>query len=275
MNKLFFILILSQLAIVPDVAAGIAQKEIAYEHDGEQLQGHLYWDDTRTDKRPGVIVVHEWWGLDDYAKERAIKLAKMGYVAFAIDMYGVGKVTEHPDKAGEWMKINTSNVERWRDRALTALALLKQSEWVDNSRLAAIGYCFGGATVMQMAYAGADLDGVVSFHGSLPLPDVMLDEGEIKTKILVAHGGKDPFVSKDKLIEFETALENLKADVQVVIYAGAKHSFTNPGADARGMEALQYSPDADRRSWQQMQMFFAEIFAENRELKNRDSRDKD
>ncbi len=247
---------------IPHVSADIVKQEIAYEHEGEQLQGQLYWDDAISAKRPGVIVVHEWWGLDDYANNRAKMLAEMGYVAFAIDMYGVGKLTEHPDKAGEWMKINTSNVERWRERALKALELLKQSDQVDKKKLAAIGYCFGGATVMQMAYAGADLDGVVSFHGSLPLPDVMLDEGDIKTKILVAHGGSDPFVSNEKLIKFQTALTELKADLQVVTYAGVKHSFTNPGADARGMEALKYSPDADRRSWQQMQMFFKEIFAE-------------
>ncbi|MCF8052593.1 MAG: dienelactone hydrolase family protein [Desulfobacterales bacterium] len=246
------------LAAVPAQAA-VVTETVTYQHGGQPLQGILAWDDAISGKRPGVLVVHEWWGLNDYVKDRARRLAEMGYVAFAPDMYGVGKVTEHPSKAGEWMKTITENVEFWRHRALAGLSVLKSSAFVDTDRIAAIGYCFGGTTVQQLAYAGANLRGVVSFHGSPLLPG----EGEaaqVRAKILICHGAADPFTQPDQLQKYLSEMGASGLDWQFIAYGGARHSFTNPGADAKGMEALAYNRTADMRSWAHMKLFFEEIF---------------
>jgi len=239
--------------------AEVQTKTIEYNDGDTPLRGYLAWDDAVQGPRPGVIVVHEWWGLNDYARTRAEQLAGMGYVAFAVDMYGDDKVTEHGNEAKEWMQQITANMDAWRRRALLGLEVLRQQEKVDPQQVAAIGYCFGGATVMQMAYSGADLAGVVSFHGSLP-PAAPEDLGRIKARILVEHGAADGFVPAERIAQFQEALEKADADWRMVINGGAKHSFTNPGADAYGIEGLAYDANADHRSWRDMQDFFAEIF---------------
>ena len=245
-------------AAVPGRAA-IVTETVTYQHEGQTLEGTLAWDNGITGTRPGILVVHEWWGLNDYAKDRAKMLAELGYVAFAPDMYGVGKVTEHPSQAGEWMKMITGNVDFWRQRALAGLAVLKKSKYVDRNRLAAIGYCFGGATVQQLAYAGANLRGVVSFHGSPLLPGNN-EVARVRAKILFCHGAADPFTKPDQLQQYITTMATSGLDWQFIAYGGARHSFTNPGADAKGMEALAYDRSADMRSWGHMKMFFEEIF---------------
>jgi dienelactone hydrolase len=253
-----FIPLLSLLTL--DTAwAEVKTKTVGYRDGDVELQGFLAWDDAVKGKRPGVIVVHEWWGLNDYAKKRAEMLAKLGYVAFAIDMYGKGKVTDHPDQASAWMKQIADNAAAAQKRALLGLDILRRNALVDPTRIAAIGYCFGGATVMQMAYAGADLAGVVSFHGSLP---VATDEQgrQIKAKILVAHGSADSFVPRERVAEFQQALDKAGADWQMITYGGARHGFTNPGADKYGVENIRYNKNADIRSWQEMRQFFADIF---------------
>jgi dienelactone hydrolase len=239
--------------------AEVQTKAIEYKDGDVSLRGYLAWDDSIQGPRPGVMVVHEWWGLNDYARKRAEQLAGMGYAAFAVDMYGDDKVTEHGKQAQEWMQQITANMEAWRRRALLALDLLRKQEQVNPQKVAAIGYCFGGATVMQMAYSGADLAGVVSFHGSLP-PATPEDLGRIKARILVEHGAADGFVPAERIAKFQEALSQAGADWRMVINGGAKHSFTNPGADAYGIDGLAYNAEADRRSWQDMQDFFAEIF---------------
>jgi len=251
----------SMMLIAAAVAAAPAGAElrsevVAYEHDGQALQGHVYWDDAVTGPRPGVLVVHEWWGLNDYAKARARELAGLGYVAFAADMYGTGRVTEHPEQAGEWAKLITDNVAAWRDRARTALELLAARPHVDRERLAAIGYCFGGSTVMQLAYSGADLDAVASFHGSLPVADAR----EVRASVLIAHGAEDSFVPADRVADFQQALSAAGVDWQMVYYGGAVHSFTVPGADAHGMQGVAYDARADRRSWALLRDFLGEVF---------------
>ncbi|GJL49795.1 MAG: hypothetical protein NPIRA01_10220 [Nitrospirales bacterium] len=241
------------------VQAKIQEQTIPYTHGETQLQGYLVWDDSVKGKRPGILVVHEWWGLNAYAKARAKQLAEMGYVAFAADMYGKGKVTDHPKQAGEWMKETTANVQRWQARATEGLKILQKQEMVDAENMAAIGYCFGGATVTQLAYSGALVKGVVSFHGALPLPS----EGQAiatNAKVLIAHGNEDPFLKEDHIQKFRSALEKADFDWQMVIYAGARHSFTNPDADKVGMDALKYNKKADERSWKHMQLFFDELF---------------
>lgn len=254
----------ASIALTFVLAAGLASgevktKTIEYQHEGEALEGYLAWDDAVPGPKPGILVVHEWWGLNDYARRRARDLAALGYVGFAVDMYGKGKVTEHPKEAGEWAKTITSNVEAWRARAHTGLEVLKAQEGVDPARLAAIGYCFGGATVLQLAYAGEDLAGVVSFHGSLPVASEE-DGKRIQCPILVCHGASDAFIPDDRIAQFRNALEAAKADWQMAVYGGAVHSFTNPDADRMGVAGVKYDEDADRRSWADMQQFLDEVF---------------
>ncbi len=238
-------------------SAAIVSKTVSYTHDGVELEGYLAYDDAIEGRRPAVLVVHEWWGLNDYARNRVKQLAGLGYVAFGLDMYGKGKVTAHPKQAGEWMRQINQNVGAWRARAQAGLSVLQKHHLTDAGRMAAIGYCFGGATVQQLAYASADLKGVVSFHGSPIAPPVGLTQ---KVKILFLHGAADPFVKPDQLQAYLTAMGQSALDWQVMIYGGARHSFTNPGADAVGMDALKYDQSADMRSWAAMRSFFKEIF---------------
>ncbi len=238
--------------------AALHTEEVPYRQGDTQLKGHLAYDDRDEGPRPGVLVVHEWWGLNDYAKGRADMLAEEGYVALAVDMYGEGKVTEHPQEAGQWAAEVSRNAELGRQRFLAAYELLRADPHVDGERIAAIGYCFGGGVVLNMALAGVDLNGVVSFHGSLPQQPAA--PGTVKAKILVCHGGSDPLTTQEQIQTFEKNLTAAGADWELNIYGGAKHSFTNPEADLHGMDALAYSPTADRRSWRAMLDFFEEIF---------------
>lgn len=241
--------------------AEVVTRDVRYTIDGEEFTGYLAYDDAVSGKRPGIAVFPEWWGLSDYERGRARMLAELGYVAFAADMYGTGKLTDNPDQAGAWMQAVTADVEWWRERAAKAVEILRADEHVDGTDVAAIGYCFGGGTVLQLAYSGADLDGVVSFHGSLPVAD---DEAlkNIKAKLLVLHGNADPFVAEAVAAQFRDKLESGDVDWQMHIYGGVRHSFTNPGADAHGMAALKYDETADKRSWRAMRAFFDEIFAD-------------
>jgi len=259
--KNYLLAIAVTMAISAPLGAAVISEEVTYQDGDTQLIGHIYYDNDSSKKRPGVLVVHEWWGLDDYAKSRATMLAELGYVAFAADMYGAGKVTEHPDEAEEWMMVNAANVPGWRKRAELALQQLKQHPMTDVDKTAAIGYCFGGATVVELAYSGADLDGVASFHGSLPLP-IEGETPDLKAPLLLFHGYADPFVEKSHVAQFKESLTALEADWEMVEYGGVMHSFTNAAADQHGMPALKYDATADQRSWAQLQAFFAEIFAD-------------
>lgn len=241
--------------------AEVKTKTVVYEHGGEKLEGFMAWDDATSAQRPGVLVVHEWWGLNDYARGRARQLAKLGYVAFALDMYGQGKVAEHPQDAAAWSGKIRENVDAWVARAGAGLKQLQSHDLVDDKRLAAIGYCFGGATVCQLAYHNAPVQGVVSFHGSLPVPTKEQAE-DVQPRILICHGAADAFIPTERIQEFQTTLDAGGADWQMIVYAGARHSFTNPAADQRGIEGLKYDKKADMRSWAHMRLFFAEIFAE-------------
>lgn len=245
--------------------AEVKTKRIAYEHDGVQLEGVLAWDDSKEGKRPGVLVVHEWWGLNDYAEKRATKLAELGYIAFALDMYGKGQVTQHPKQAGEWATKIRSNTEQWRGRAMAGLKILQQQELADTSNMAAIGYCFGGSTVLQLAYADAPLRGVVSFHGAL-VPPMEIDS--IDAKVLVCNGAADAFVPPSDVQKFEKEMQAISADYALINYGGARHGFTNPDAGEFGIENLKYDAQADRRSWSHMKLFFSEIFAAKKMKQN-------
>jgi dienelactone hydrolase len=256
-NKLLLGVVL--LIIAGGVSAKIVSETIEYKDGDTTLKGEMYYDDAMDGKRPGVLVVHEWWGLNDYARKRAEMLAEMGYVAFAADMYGDNKVTTHAKDAGAWKNQITSNVEAWQNRANLGLDVLKNHKLTDNDKTAAVGYCFGGATVIQMAYAGSDVNGIVSFHGSLPAASESQAKS-IKTDILIAHGNADSFVPAEQVSAFRAALDNAGVNYQFNDYDGARHAFTNPGAGEYGIEALAYNEEADKRSWQAMQEFFAKIF---------------
>lgn len=255
-------LVLAALLISAPASAVMKQEQVSYQDGDVELKGLLYWDDAFTGKRPGVLVVHEWWGLNDYAKLRAEMLAESGFVAFAADMFGDGRITRHADEAKGWMQQITANIDAWQRRASLALEQLRKHPKVDADRLAAIGYCFGGATVMQLAYTGADLDGVVSFHGSLP-PATPEQAASVKPRVLVAHGADDGFVPAERIEAFKKALSEAGVDWEMDIYSGARHSFTNPYADGYGMEGLAYKETADRRSWLRMLAFFEELFEED------------
>lgn len=248
------------LAALPAFAA-IQHKAISYQHEEASLTGHLYWDDATDAKRPGVLLIHEWWGLNDYAKKRARMLAELGYVAFAADMYGDAKVTDKPAQAKEWMQEITADVEGWRERAGLGLKQLLDSGLVDPHKTAAIGYCFGGATVFHMAYADMPLKGVVSFHGALPAAPEE-SKGKIGPSILVLHGQADSFVAPEVVANFRNKLEQAGANWEMNTYGGARHGFTNPDAGSFGIENLQYDATADRRSWARMRAFFDELFGE-------------
>ena len=183
----------------------------------------------------------------------------MGYVAFALDMYGKGKVTEHPKQAAEWMRQTNSNVLLWQQRAVAGLEVLKKEPRTDTARIAAIGYCFGGATVQQLAYSGENVKGIVSFHGSLP-PPTRDQVKRVEAKLLICHGAADPLINAETLQNYIAAMNETDLDWQMILYGGAKHSFTNPNADKVGMAALKYSKSADQRSWSHMVRLFEEIF---------------
>jgi dienelactone hydrolase len=238
--------------------AGIVTREIEYQAEGVTLKGYLAYDDAVKGARPGVLVVHEWWGMNDYARKRARMLAGLGYTALALDMYGDGRQAHHPDDAGQFSSEIMKNQDLARTRFNAALEVLRKDKTVDPKRVAAIGYCFGGGVALQMARYGAGLAGVVSFHGSLA-PVSPAQPGAIKARILVLTGADDPFVPADQVEQFKKEMDAAGADYRVIVYPGARHSFTNPGADEVGKKfnmPLAYDKAADEASWREMQDFF-------------------
>jgi dienelactone hydrolase len=261
MNPYRIFIILACLVFWGCIAQGaIITKTISYRQGGVELQGYLAYDDQLKGKRPGVLIVHEWWGLTDYIRKRTEQLASLGYVAFAADMFGKNKVTDHPKQAQAFMEQVTKNIDAWRRRALAGLSILRKQPNVDSNRIAAVGYCFGGSTVQQLAYGGADIRGIVSFHGSLVLPPASTVR-PIKAKFLICHGAADPFTKPAMIPAYIAAMNSSEIDWQMDIYGHAKHAFTNPGVDKYGMPQLGYNAHADFRSWEAMKQFFNEIFS--------------
>jgi dienelactone hydrolase len=232
-------------------------RDVTYSYGGVTFKGHLAWDDAMKGKRPGVLVVHEFWGLNDYARRRADQLAGMGYVAFACDMYGAGKVTEHPEEAAQMAAEVRKNIKAWQGRAQAALNLLQEHELVDANKIAAIGYCFGGSTALELAYSGANLAAVATFHAALPPPEPEQAKA-IKAKVLICQGAADPFVPETACQQLRTAFEDAKVDYEFNYYGGAVHSFTVPGSERIGRKGQAYNAEADRRSWQAMLYLFKE-----------------
>lgn len=254
--------LLALLLATPSAEAAVKTREVSYKGDGLTMKGFLAWDDAVKGKRPGVLVVHEWWGHNDYARKRARMLAEMGYTALALDMYGDGKTAAHPEDAGKFVAEVLARSGGAKARFDAALALLRAEKTVDPKRVAAIGYCFGGAVVLEMARLGTDLSAVVSFHGSLAA-QAPAAKGKVKAKILVFNGNDDPFVSAEEIAAFRKEMDDAGADYRFVGLAGAKHSFSNPDADEYAKKfnlPLAYSATADKESWGGMREFFATVF---------------
>ena len=263
MNRLAFVLIVFVASTV-SVHATVQGEELEYTAGGTVMRGYLTYDNAVEGKRPGVLVVHEWWGHNDYARRRAEMLADLGYIALAVDMYGDGKQAAHPDEAGKFAGELKKNMPVAKARFLAAMELLQQHPKSDKQRIAAIGYCLGGGIVLEMARAGVELDGVVSFHGSLGTSQP-IKPGVVKAKILVLNGADDPFVKPEQIASFKAEMNSADVDYEFVNYPGAKHSFTNPQADAFGKKfdmPLAYDKEADEKSWAKMQAFFKSAFAE-------------
>jgi dienelactone hydrolase len=239
----------------------IKYQEVNYGMDSVKLTGVVAYDSNTAAKLPVVLVIHEWWGLNGYVKGRVRQLAGLGYLAMAVDMYGDGKMGNNPDEAGKLAMPFYTNTALAKSRFEAALAKIKTYSQADTAKIAAIGYCFGGAMVLNMARIGEGLNGVVSFHGNLAgLP---ADKNLLKAKVLVCHGADDQFVSAGEVAKFKKQMDSIGADYSFKQYAGATHAFTNPDATAMGQQfkiPIAYNAAADSASWNDMKDFFEKIF---------------
>lgn len=249
------------VAVPPTAAVKITGKEVTYSADTTQLMGYIAYDENQAGKRPGILVVHEWWGHNAYSRERADMLAGLGYTALALDMYGNGKQAAHPEDAGKFSGMVMQNMDVAQARFDAALQLLKSQPTVDPEHIAAIGYCFGGSVVLTMADAGKDLDAVAAFHSGVQLP-IMPNTG-LKARVLVCNGADDPFISDESVIAYKRAMDSIAADYTYIAYTGAKHSFTSKAADSLGEKfnlPLAYQERADRASWEELKKLLNETF---------------
>ena len=242
-----------------DVHAKTVTEVVTYEHDGTTLEGFLAYDDAVSGRRPGVLIVHQWMGLTENERMRARMLAGLGYVAFAADVYGAGVRPQNTSEAGSQASKYRSDRALFRERMAAGLDVLEEHRLVDSDRLAAIGYCFGGGGVLELARSGAKVAGVVSFHGNLDTPDPK-DAEAIEGRVLVCHGAADPHVSRESVLGFVDEMESAEVDYQLIMYGGAVHAFTQKEAGTDPSQGAAYDADADRRSWEHMRLFFAEIF---------------
>ncbi|NEP10782.1 MAG: dienelactone hydrolase family protein [Symploca sp. SIO2C1] len=261
MKNLIFLL-LTPLFVLLGSAASLAEvrtEVVEYRQGSTILEGYLAYDDEITGQRPGVLVAHAWKGLGANEKERAKQLAELGYVAFAADIYGKGIRPQTTQQAAAQAKIYRSDRQLMRDRANAGLRFLQQHPLTTRDRLAAIGYCFGGGVVLELARSGAPVRGVVSFHGNLDTPKPR-DARNIQGRVLVLHGADDPFVPDEQVLEFQQEMRRGNVDWQMVMYGGAVHSFTDPNAGNDPSKGVAYNAEADRRSWAAMNRFFAELF---------------
>jgi dienelactone hydrolase len=236
----------------------LKEENITYTDGKVNMHGYVVYDENIKGKRPGVIVIHEWWGLNDYPKKRARQLAGLGYIAMAIDMYGDGKTADNPTDAGNLSSPFYSDLAMSRSRFEAALNKFKSYPQVDRARIAAIGYCFGGSQVLNMANTGEDLKAVVSFHGGLQVAGP--DKAHEKAAILVCHGAADPFVPQDQVTAFKKMMDSAGISYEFKAYPGALHAFSNPAATENGKKfnlPIRYDPAADTASWNDMKEFFS------------------
>lgn len=257
---IFFLII--SMAGIALAGPKIKAETVIYSAQGQVMKGYLAFDENIKGPRPGILVVHEWWGLNDYARMRARMLAELGYTALALDMYGNDKVAAHPADAMKFSSELIQNFPMAKARFLAGMEFLKEKPFVDPTRIAAIGYCFGGGIVLNMARQGVDLKGVVSFHGSLATGKPA-EPGVVKARILVLNGDADKFTTAEQIAAFKKEMEAAKVDYRFISYPGAMHSFTNPDADKLAKKfnmPIGYNAEADRKSWEEMKQFLTEIF---------------
>ncbi|SDJ91746.1 dienelactone hydrolase family protein [Microbulbifer yueqingensis] len=237
-------------------------ESIEYTVDGESFTGYVSYDDSREGKRPGIIVIHEWWGHNDFVRIEADKLAAEGYTAFALDMFGTGKQADNPDDAGALMNAALEKPGAIEKRFRAAMEILQQHETVDASRIAAQGYCFGGMVALNMARLGLDLRGVVSFHGALE-SDIDVEPGSVNAELRVYTGGADDMIPAKQVAAFVEEMQNAAVKFELTSYPGVKHGFTNPAATDRGEKfgiPLAYSKDASQDAWNGAMAFYRKLF---------------
>lgn len=248
-------------AMEETLQSNVIGKEISYATEDTPLKGYISYDENKKGKRPGVIVVHEWWGHNEYTRERADMLAELGYVALAIDMYGNGKQAEHPKDAGKFSGMVMQNIDVAKARFDAAMTVLKADPHVNADEIAAIGYCFGGSVVLTMANLGEDLDAVAAFHSGVQLP--VMPNNRLKAKVLVCNGAADPFVSPESVTAYKAAMDSINADYKYIAYPDAKHAFTSKEADSLGEKfnlPLAYQKEADEKSWAELKSLLADTF---------------
>lgn len=265
MKRSMIILIVAGIFMIAGnavAATAVKGVNVDYSAGGVTLKGYLAYDTKISGKRPGVLIVHEWWGQNSYVRKRADMLAKLGYTALALDMYGEGKIADHPDDAGKFASEVMKNFPVAKERFLAALEYLKKQPSVDPDKIAAIGYCFGGGVVLNMARQGVDLKGVASFHGSLAVvnPD---QPTPIKAAVRVYNGADDKFSKPEQIEALKKEMAEKNVNFKFVNYPGAVHSFTNPDATAIGKKfkmPIAYNAKADKASWADFKRFLKEIF---------------
>jgi len=262
MQKLFFISLISIFYFIPHLErasdAAIQTKTVHYSEGSTELEGFIAYDDSTQAKRPVVLIVHEWKGLGDYEKRRAKEIAKLGYLAFAIDIYGKGIRVKTDEEAGKLAGTYKKDRALLRKRAQAGLQFIEKNS-LSSGKIAAIGFCFGGTTALEMARAGFDLKGIVSFHGGLDASE-KAKAGDIKAKVLVLHGANDPYISKADFDAFQDEMKNSKADWQIVQYGGAVHGFSKKEAGDNTASGYAYNAEADRKSFKAMTEFLKDIF---------------
>lgn len=252
-----FVTVLAHSAV-----AEIKTEVIEYKQGDTTLEGYLAYDDSNTKPRPGVLLIHDWMGVADFAKSRAKQVAELGYVAFAADIYGKGVRPANSTEASALAGKYKADRALFRERLKAGLAQLTGNKLVASSQIAAIGYCFGGTGVLEVARSGQDVKGVVSFHGGLNTP-TPADAKNIKGRVLVLHGADDPFVKPDEVAGFKKEMEDAKVKYEFVAYPGAVHSFTNPAAGNDNSKGAAYNEAADKQSWVAMKKFFGELFGKS------------
>jgi len=261
MKNTFIIAVAALVFLAPAAHAAVVTETVEYRHGDAVLEGFLAYDDAAGEaKRPGVIVVHEWKGPGPYVEERAKQLAALGYVAFAVDMYGKGVRPESHEEAGKLAGIYKNDRNLMRARVNAGLDVLKEHPFVDASKIAAIGYCFGGTTVLELARGGADVKLVASFHGSLGTPSPAA-AGNVKAKVLIFHGADDKFVPGEEVAALEKEMKDANVDYVLESYPGAVHSFTVKSAGNDPSKGMAYDAEADRKSWQALEAALADAFA--------------
>ena len=249
------------LSFLPMLAtAGLVENTVSYKEGETELEGFHVYDDAVGGKRPAVLIIHQWTGLTDYEKRRARMLAEMGYNVFAADIYGKG-IRPKPPASGKEAGKYKGDRELFRKRLHAGLEVLRGDARTDGDRVAAIGYCFGGTGVLELARSGAEIAGVVSFHGGLGAgPGMAAEKGKVPARVLVLHGAADPYVPADEIEAFWMEMESAETDWQLITYPGAVHSFTQEMAGNDPSKGAAYDKRADARSWEDMKEFFSVIF---------------